>query len=137
MSGKSRSRSHIITSSLTSFGLIVLPSVSDIHRRKGTYSLASVKESITGSDTALTSADFNAGLPVVAFTFSQEFKKDYPHIEQQSISTLLRVKQYIVPSKSPSLFHHPPTSPIQCLTPSPNQTTPSHPTKRRSRSSAW
>lgn len=73
-----------------------------------------MKETLTGSDTALTSADFNAGLPVVAFTLSQSFRKNYPHVEQQSISTLLRVKQYIIPSKLPRHPHyipiHPPSS---------------------------
>lgn len=43
-----------------------------------------------------TSADYNAGLPVVAFRLSDEFKKDYSHIKQESISTLLRAKQYIM-----------------------------------------
>ena len=45
-----------------------------------------------------TSADFVAGLPVVAFKFSDGFRKDYSHVKQESISTLLRAKQYIVPN---------------------------------------
>jgi glutamate decarboxylase len=44
------------------------------------------------------SADYNAGLPVVAFTLSDDFKKDYPHVKQDAVSNLLRAKQYIVPS---------------------------------------
>ena len=45
-----------------------------------------------------TSADFVAGLPVVAFHLSDTFRKDYSHVKQESISTLLRAKQYIVPN---------------------------------------
>lgn len=73
--------------------------VSDIHRKKGEYTFKGVKEAVFGSEDE-TSADYNAGLPVVAFRFSDDFKKEYPHIKQQSVSTLLRVKQYIIPSKS-------------------------------------
>lgn len=39
-----------------------------------------------------------AGLPVVAFRLSDAFKKDYSHVKQESVSTLLRVKQYIIPN---------------------------------------
>jgi len=35
---------------------------------------------------------------VVAFRFSDEFKKEFPHIKQESISNLLRAKQYIIPN---------------------------------------
>ena len=45
-----------------------------------------------------TSANFVAGLPVVAFHFSDAFKKEYSHVKQESISTLLRAKQYIIPN---------------------------------------
>ena len=45
-----------------------------------------------------TSANFVAGLPVVAFHLSDRFKKDYSHVKQESISTLLRAKQYIIPN---------------------------------------
>jgi glutamate decarboxylase len=72
--------------------------VSDIHRKKGRFTLQGVKEIISGDDEE-TSAEYNAGLPVVAFRFSNGFKKDYPHIKQASVSTLLRVRQYIIPSK--------------------------------------
>lgn len=52
------------------------------------------------------SADFNAGLPVVAFRLSDEFKKDYPHVKQETVSNLLRAKQYIIPSMfNPFSFH--------------------------------
>ena len=45
-----------------------------------------------------TSANYVAGLPVVAFHLSDAFKKDYSHVKQESISTLLRAKQYIIPN---------------------------------------
>ena len=76
--------------------------VSDIHREKGHFDFKGVKEPVFGKEYE-TSADYNAGLPVVAFRLSDDFKKDFPHVKQESVSTLLRVKQYIIPSK----FHYP------------------------------
>lgn len=70
---------------------------SDIHRKKGQFSLQEGVSTITGQDTT-TSADYNAGLPVVAFRLSDGFKKDYPHVKQVAVSNLLRAKQYIIPS---------------------------------------
>jgi glutamate decarboxylase len=70
---------------------------SDIHRPKGQTKY--VKGEIAPSNEGETSADYNAGLPVVAFTLSDEFKEKYPHVKQVSISNLLRAKQYIIPSK--------------------------------------
>lgn len=72
--------------------------VSDIHRPRGVHTLDSTQE--VWHKEGETSADYNAGLPVVAFTFSEEFKKEFPHIKQESVSTLMRVKQYIIPSRS-------------------------------------
>lgn len=62
--------------------------VSDIHR----------KNKDVFNEEAETSADYVAGLPVVAFRFSDAFKKDYSHVKQESVSTLLRAKQYIIPN---------------------------------------
>lgn len=73
--------------------------VSDIHRPKGQTKYIK-GEYYQGKD-GETSADYNAGLPVVAFTLTDDFKKQYPHVKQVSISNLLRAKQYIIPSKSP------------------------------------
>jgi len=39
-----------------------------------------------------------AGLPVVSFRLTDQFKKDYPHVKQASVSTLLRVKGWILPN---------------------------------------
>jgi glutamate decarboxylase len=71
--------------------------VSDIHRPKGQleYKKGEIYEGKEGE----TSADYNAGLPVVAFTLTDEFHEKYPHVKQVSISNLLRAKQYIIPSK--------------------------------------
>lgn len=72
--------------------------VSDIHRPKGIFDYKQGEAGHTKDSDS--SADYNAGLPVVAFTLSDEFKKDYPHVKQVAVSNLLRMKQYIVPSKS-------------------------------------
>lgn len=74
--------------------------VSDIHRPKGQTEYKK-GETYDGKD-GETSADYNAGLPVVAFTLTDDFKQKYPHVKQVSISNLLRAKQYIIPSK----LHH-------------------------------
>ena len=71
--------------------------VSDIHRRKGVFEFSGGQGSVFGKPDE-TSADYNAGLPVVAFHFSDDFKKQYPHIKQEAVSKLLRVKQYIIPN---------------------------------------
>lgn len=71
--------------------------VSDIHRPKGQHEYKG-KLDLDHEDEGVSSADFNAGLPVVAFHFTEDFKKQYPHIKQESVSTLMRVKQYIIPS---------------------------------------
>jgi glutamate decarboxylase len=73
--------------------------VSDIHRKKGDHKFEQGKPQYEDGDT---SADYNAGLPVVAFTFSDDVKKNYPHIKQVAVSNLLRAKQYIIPSKTPA-----------------------------------
>ena len=39
-----------------------------------------------------------AGLPVVSFHLSDSLRKQYPHIKQVSVSTLLRVKGWILPN---------------------------------------
>lgn len=69
--------------------------VSDVHRKKGDYTYEKDKAPFQESGN---SADYNAGLPVVAFTLSDDFHKQYPHVKQVSISNLLRAKQYIIPN---------------------------------------
>ncbi|KAF2794089.1 glutamate decarboxylase [Melanomma pulvis-pyrius CBS 109.77] len=69
--------------------------VSDIHRKKGDLVYEKGK---TPYEEGQNSADYNAGLPVVAFALSDDFKKTYPHVKQDSVSNLLRAKQYIIPN---------------------------------------
>ena len=71
--------------------------VSDIHRPKGVHEYK--KGDIAPTKDDETSADYNAGLPVVAFCLSDDFKQKYPHVKQVSVSNLMRAKQYIIPSK--------------------------------------
>ncbi|EFE31391.1 uncharacterized protein ARB_01787 [Trichophyton benhamiae CBS 112371] len=71
--------------------------LSDIHRKKGEFYHQHL-DKITPYKEDETSADYNAGLPVVTFRFSDAFKENYPHVKQESISLLLRSKQYIIPN---------------------------------------
>ena len=70
--------------------------VSDIHRKKGEFAFQKGAKVVLGKDD--TSADYNAGLPVVAFRLSDGLMKENPNIKQVAVSNLLRAKQYIVPS---------------------------------------
>lgn len=45
-----------------------------------------------------TSADYTPGLPVVSFRFTDEFKKEYPHVKQETVSLLMRARQWIIPN---------------------------------------
>ena len=93
----SRANARLLSKSLEATGWYTC--VSDIHRPKGQHVLKDAKEleSPLHRDEE-SSADYNAGLPVVAFHLSDEFKKNFSHIKQESISTLLRAKQYIIPN---------------------------------------
>jgi glutamate decarboxylase len=72
--------------------------VSDIHREKGVHKYTSGEKPFNGGET---SEAYNAGLPVVAFSFTKEFQKEHPHAKQEAISKLMRIKNYIIPSSSP------------------------------------
>ncbi|KAF2762502.1 glutamate decarboxylase [Pseudovirgaria hyperparasitica] len=80
--------------------------VSDVHRRVGSFHLSPSPSSpdpesdspSDSSDSSDSSAAYNPGLPVVAFTLSRALKASHPHMTQDSISTLLRAKQYIIPN---------------------------------------
>jgi glutamate/tyrosine decarboxylase-like PLP-dependent enzyme len=41
---------------------------------------------------------YEPGLPVVSFRLADQFVKDYPHLQQAAVSTLLRVKGWILPN---------------------------------------
>lgn len=87
--------------------------LSDIHRKKGKHGggIGAAIEQLTLNDDD--AKLYNAGLPVVAFRLRDEFKEKYPHVKQQSVSTLLRVKGYIIPSTSPPLLSSPLLSPAK------------------------
>ena len=69
--------------------------VSDIHRAKGTFT-SGKKESVEDLDRE--PEYFNAGLPVVSFRLSDEYKKENPHVNQASIAALIRQKGWIIPN---------------------------------------
>ena len=89
------SNARLLSKALEASGWYIC--VSDIHRKKGEHVYRGPEELKDEADES--SAKYNAGLPVVAFKLSDQFKKDYPHVKQESVSTLLRVKQYIIPSR--------------------------------------
>ncbi|KAI9867738.1 MAG: hypothetical protein M1813_008538 [Trichoglossum hirsutum] len=86
---------RILSKSLEATGWYVC--VSDIHRKKGDHSFKGTSAPAFGFE-GETSADYNAGLPVVAFRFSDEFKKEFPHVRQVTVSHKLRARQYIIPN---------------------------------------
>ncbi|CAI4211110.1 unnamed protein product [Parascedosporium putredinis] len=53
---------------------------------------------LSGRYDEITSADFVAGLPVVAFRLSDKFMKEFPHVKQESVSQMMRAKQWIIPN---------------------------------------
>lgn len=70
---------------------------SDIHRERGVYGpqqKTGVEDFVKNNNPAF----YNPGLPVIAFRFSDSFKKAYPHVKQQSICTLMRAKGFIIPN---------------------------------------
>ncbi len=86
---------RLLSKSLEATGWYIC--ISDIHRKKGVFRFSNVQEAVFGKEDE-TSADYNAGLPVVAFRFSDDFRKQYAHIKQEAVSKLLRTKQYIIPN---------------------------------------
>lgn len=88
--------------------------LSDIHRKRGLWGDGGTGAKIIDGvkDLVLQESDpslYNSGLPVVSFRFNDEFRKTFPHIKQQSVSTLLRTKGYIIPSTP---LQHPIIKPI-------------------------
>jgi len=90
--------------------------LSDIHRPvsenktetgaadKVKEAVSSAAEKVTGEDKSSqdnkddTSANYVAGLPVVSFRFTDEFKKEFPHIKQEWVSVLMRARGWIIPN---------------------------------------
>ncbi|KAI9763873.1 MAG: hypothetical protein M1840_009057 [Geoglossum simile] len=86
---------RLLSKSLEATGWYVC--VSDIHRKKGVYGFRGTERAVFGREDE-NSDDYNAGLPVVAFRLSDDFKKQLPHTKQVTVSQLLRAKQYIIPN---------------------------------------
>ncbi|PKS09471.1 hypothetical protein jhhlp_004087 [Lomentospora prolificans] len=94
--------------------------VSDIHRpvssskdklkgflqKAGDFKLgdgSATSKAMSGMFDEISSADYVAGLPVVAFRLSDKFMKEFPLVKQESVSQMLRAKQWIIPNyKLPS-----------------------------------
>ncbi|KAL5353223.1 glutamate decarboxylase gad1 [Pseudogymnoascus australis] len=87
---------RLLSKSLEATGWYVC--LSDIHRQKGVHDYNDDDGGAFVTKDNPTSAEFNAGLPVVAFCFSDAFKRDYPHVKQESVSQLMRAREYIIPN---------------------------------------
>ncbi|KAK4042128.1 glutamate decarboxylase [Parachaetomium inaequale] len=70
------------------------------HHIKGAITSATGKSTASAQPTnkAETSAAYAAGLPVVSFRLTDEFRREYPHIKQETVSLLLRARQWIIPN---------------------------------------
>lgn len=100
------SNARILAQSLEATGWYTV--VSDIHRRAPHKEASgAVKKIVNQAATAVggenaapgeTSADYVAGLPVVSFRLTDEFKAKYEHIKQETISLMLRAKGWIIPN---------------------------------------
>ncbi|KAG2115364.1 pyridoxal phosphate-dependent transferase [Suillus discolor] len=71
--------------------------LSDIHRPKAKNILQENNHGTTDFDEE-NSENYEDGLPVVAFRFSDSFQESYPEIQQKWIQILLRTKGWIVPN---------------------------------------
>ncbi|KAI0467477.1 glutamate decarboxylase [Xylaria cf. heliscus] len=73
--------------------------VSEIHRPKSGVAgiISDAKEVVTGTE-GETSADYVAGLPVVSFRLSDDFRKEFPGVKQEYVSLLMRARQWIIPN---------------------------------------
>ncbi|KAJ1964649.1 glutamate decarboxylase gad1 [Dipsacomyces acuminosporus] len=84
--------------------------ISDIHRPRGFFGyseenrlaannllIACARELRSGADPAY-NAKFNYGLPLVAFRFTDWFLERHPAADQDVITTLLRVRGWIIPN---------------------------------------
>ncbi|CAH7689077.1 glutamate decarboxylase [Phakopsora pachyrhizi] len=78
--------------------------LSDIHRRNSDLGKP---RSQTHGCTDAKFQDYVKGLPVVAFCWTEEFRKRHPELKQRWIQTLLRAKGWIVPNYElpPELEH--------------------------------
>ncbi|KAK3298411.1 glutamate decarboxylase [Chaetomium fimeti] len=73
--------------------------VSEIHQRRvPPTSNPTNPDADADADADETSAAYAAGLPVVSFRQTDEFRREYPHIKQETVSLLLRARQWIIPN---------------------------------------
>jgi len=72
--------------------------VSEIHNKFTETSVGSAIADAVGQADESSPLYYQRGLPVVAFSFSDAFKSEYPHVKQEWIQNLLRVKGWIVPN---------------------------------------
>ncbi|KAI1275400.1 glutamate decarboxylase [Xylaria sp. FL0933] len=73
--------------------------VSEIHKPKSGVSgvVTGAKQAVAGTE-GESSADYVAGLPVVSFRLSDSFQEEFPQVRQESISLLMRARQWIIPN---------------------------------------
>lgn len=69
--------------------------LSDIHRPASNMTAAA---KAVGVASDMDAESYMPGLPVVSFRWTDEFQKQYPHLDQKFMQTLLRAKGWIVPS---------------------------------------
>ncbi|CAO1636707.1 unnamed protein product [Sympodiomycopsis kandeliae] len=73
--------------------------LSDIHRPVGVRgTIGKAVSTVTGNENQEEAEAYEAGLPVVAFKWSEAFTKQHPHLQQSWMQTLLRVRGWIVPN---------------------------------------
>ncbi|KXX73751.1 Glutamate decarboxylase, partial [Madurella mycetomatis] len=72
--------------------------LSDIHRPANQPTLADSNRQPKPQTQHETSADYIAGLPVVSFRLTDTFQREFPHVKQETISLLLRARQWIIPN---------------------------------------
>ncbi|OAV88671.1 glutamate decarboxylase [Puccinia triticina 1-1 BBBD Race 1] len=69
--------------------------LSDIHRKK--VDMQKPRGQVLG-ESGVKFDEYVMGLPVVAFCWTEEFKKKHPHLKQSWVQTLLRARGWIVPN---------------------------------------
>lgn len=73
--------------------------LSDIHRPLNDKTLLDLQNLEGDAKAPLHDArHYMPGLPVVAFRWTDEFRKQYPHLRQHALQVMLRVKGWIVPN---------------------------------------
>ncbi|KAK2048735.1 glutamate decarboxylase [Colletotrichum somersetense] len=100
------SNARLLAQSLEATGWYTV--VSDIHRPAPHKAASNAAKSVVkqaastiGGENAgprETSADYVAGLPVVSFRLTDEFKNKYQHIKQETVSLMLRARGWIIPN---------------------------------------